>query len=282
MFEFRADPDNRQDVPAAVWYPLPFGSDQANASPRLAETARLAGVDIYAFIRPGAHLEVPDPTLRREISHGNFERHNDAVLRQLGRVAANYDHVVGMGDSAGGITVNALAVDPRQPFTHLLWRDSIMMRQLPPGIAQLGYFAYQAWESAMRPDNDVPIPPIEGLPELSTSRKLRRSAMEIYHFGSLWRGTLGQELALQVAGSQPELPILHVAVGHTFTGTFEDCTEFHRAVRSARDHAASDPAPIVFDHKPDWWHGHLLTPSGAAEDIEVALSLSASEDADEA
>jgi hypothetical protein len=278
IFEFRANPDNRQDADTAVIAPLPFVSTYSNTASRMEATARLSGTDIYAFVRPGADLEQPNPELRQEMSSGNFRQHNDRILNHIGQIAAQYDGVVGMGDSTASYAINALALDESQPFDALLWRDGINLRTLPPGISQAGYFAYHAWEGWKLRDRklDDVAPHRDDLPADPLPMMLRRTAMEVYHFGPLWRGSMGRLMARCVAMNRPDLPIMHVNVGHTFTGSLQQAAAFQadlEAIRELTDDAGISPAPIVTDVRPDWYHVDLLRPGAAAADIKRTAAL---------
>ena len=180
------------------------------------------------------------------------------------------------GQSTGAFPTLGIVRTGLLPVTHLLIEDGINTRRsrrnLPRGpvAARLDWLRYSRREGAA-----MPRPPATGwTPPAGEPGPRRRGvwfAVEQYHWAPLWRSTYSRDALVEIARTEPELPILVKCLGHTALST---TPEVH-ALRHDLDQVLNGrrPASCVVHLDTDAWHGVLVYAEYGAANLRAVRAL---------
>jgi hypothetical protein len=280
----RPKTDLRPD--AAVVEVLGLRGNTTNSRGRLDMTARYAGVTLIGLERTGTSTHF-DLGTRNALRPTRYDRtiadSLDEIRGEIERVGGSFDRLAGHGPSAGGALVIALA--KLGLFERIMVRDGVNLhaqtKPQNPVTGTANFLHYLTRGERHKPPHPFP-PEIPHFPEDITPWGIRRQrAVEIRHYGPLLRSPYTAQ-GMQELAERPDLPIHHVGLGHTFTGSFDAAVEFAQGLQRIRDGvddslSVQDPsahaAELRTTLKPDLWHSDLMDPNIAADHIGTLLSL---------
>jgi hypothetical protein len=260
-----------------AFYPL-SGNDH-NTGPRFQEEAELTGFDILGITRDGSDTYVPSVQCRKRFSTDNFDRTMESAAESLNRLAEGYTEVVMRGQSTGSFPTLSVLKTGKLRATRLLIEDGINTRISATGGARgligsrLDWLRYGKAERRSMPSMEAPGQARSGLDSL---KSLAKFAVEQYHWAPLWRSSYSRDALLEVASTQPLLPILVKFLGHTGTSTEAEVMSLQRQLdevshlRAQRDRWA---APLRSEYDPDGWHGYLIDPKFGARNLVEVMSM---------
>lgn len=266
--------------------PYPLGGNAANTGPRYDEEARITGMHIEGLTRTGSDTLHPSLRLKRTLS--DLKLFDELCAEQAAGLKSKteyYDKVIVRGQSTGGFPALGMVRSGAMRVTHLLLEDGINTRVRSDGAPLSDIQARREWLNYDKSEKaGMPRPPHEGwvapprldLTPLEQAQATGKFIIETMHLSTLWRSAYGRDAALEIAGDQPNLPMLFKFLGHSGTTTPEGVEAFQEQLKPFKDlRASTEPAgaSIITDYNPDAWHGFLVYPQYRAANLQQIAGM---------
>lgn len=259
--------------------PYPYGGVPANTDSRMQATADLFGGDILGVQATGTGKTTIDLVAKRALSPARFSATSDREADVVAPYAADYERIIGWGDSGRGATIMGIQIETGI-FDRLLLRDGYNLRapqNLPAGW--LNFIAYQLSGERQKPalTDDIPPPSPAGV---SPFESIALGLTEMTHYSKLMRSRYTLDAAMELAGDPhfANLPIRSVGLTNTFTGSAMDAIVFAETLTDMRTATTQHLGPLaviaeVHANVEEGYHSDLLRPGMAARHLEETLAL---------
>jgi len=238
---------------------------------------------VIALFRPGMGATEIDPGLCDGFSPENFREtmddHMDAIDGEIRQHIGNGE-LIGHGPSAGGVFMAAMALGglfERVQFTDAFYLP--VSEEPEAGVSRFLEYLKSGERSKPFDPNTPTLPPEKDPVGVRTAA--RQGKVEIAHYAPLLLSAVGASMAYELANSSP-LPMHIVHIGHTFTGSTTEASQFGReleAIRGVLNTNLRHPdsrwaAELRVTDMPDMWHSDLsLRPDIMAGLLQQTLEL---------
>jgi hypothetical protein len=281
-------PKHNKRPGTVVVSPFGFRGNPENSKEWLDIAADLACTTFVGLQRPGTLSTVFDLGMRRSLHPTRFEQTTtdkvDEFRDAVEAVAGHFDTLTGHGASGGGALICALA--KLGIFKRITLRDMANLRaQTGPENTATGtanFIRYLLIGERNKP-HDLTAPNIPHIPErYSIGQMALHGLTEIWHYQQLMLSTYTADTVKELA-SDSQLPIRHVGLRHTFSGsadvagTFAHVLEEQRAQANSalqQQHPKARAAGLLATIEYGLYHSDLVTrPDIMARHVEEMFAL---------
>jgi hypothetical protein len=269
----RYQPDKLVNKDRLIVAPYPFMGNEVNSGERYRAIANNIGSLVIGYSRKGSDTFKLDFNLRNNLREcGKSIQVPDSILEtaeELSAIANDYEEIVGLGDSSGGVELKGLVLGGLTVHK-ALFRDATNLKApQKPTTGELNYVKYNLGPERKKVDL------IKDKSEINISFKdITKSFTEIFHYSAFWRSTWSRDAAEEIARKYIHTSVLDIGVERSFTGTRNQAIRFAEVLENIRRGSSElNVAPLKARVENGMYHSDLLNPYFATVHLNELFAL---------